>query len=43
MYFNCDSQFLNDLHADNNSFTVKVNKSDGVSEFTRDKLKDGGA
>lgn len=35
--FECRSQFLSDLHTDNNRFGVIINKSDGLSQYTINK------
>lgn len=45
MYVNCQSSFISELAKGTNSFNVKVNKGDGVSQYTDDKdndIKDGG-
>ena len=41
-YANCQSEFLNRIRDDNSSFSIVVNKVDGVSKFTENKNRPGG-
>lgn len=37
--FECKSQFMRELHDDINSFEITIYKQDGISQYTKDKLK----